>query len=142
MIKSRMILVLWLSVTFSCLAMDVEFINQPCLTPVKSGDFELCNDMVVRVNERFHIVPQGFVTDLASIPRILWPFFSPSDYEAIGASVLHDWQYCCEYGATRKYADDVFYFGLLSNGMGNMQALTYWSAVRFFGWMFFIEGDR
>ena len=35
-------------------------------------------------------VPAGFVSDLASVPRIFWPFLPPDgDYSQ--AAVLHDW---------------------------------------------------
>lgn len=37
-------------------------------------------------------VPKGFITDLASIPRIFWPILSPID-EYAKAAVLHDWLY-------------------------------------------------
>ena len=41
------------------------------------------------------IVPAGFETDLASIPRFLWPIFSPmGDFRM--ASILHDFGY--QYG--------------------------------------------
>jgi hypothetical protein len=36
-------------------------------------------------------VPAGFVTDLTSIPRILWVASTPADWPE--AAVLHDWGY-------------------------------------------------
>lgn len=38
------------------------------------------------------VVPQGFVTDLASIPRPFWSEIAPFEL-SIGAVVLHDWLY-------------------------------------------------
>ena len=37
-------------------------------------------------------VPEDFVTDFASIPRIFWPILSPID-EYAKAAVLHDYMY-------------------------------------------------
>lgn len=37
-------------------------------------------------------VPAGFVTDLASIPRLLWPLLPPQGRYA-KAAILHDWLY-------------------------------------------------
>lgn len=95
--------------------------------------------MIVRENSTYHQVPSGFKTDLASIPRIMWPVFSPSDYDSIGASVLHDWHYCCDHSLTRRRADDLFYYALRSNGMNCPKAFAYWFAVRAFGERFYKE---
>lgn len=37
-------------------------------------------------------IPSGFITDLASIPRVFWGVLSPFD-EYAKAAVLHDWLY-------------------------------------------------
>lgn len=37
-------------------------------------------------------VPEGFETDLVSIPRVFWPILSPLD-EYVKAAVVHDWLY-------------------------------------------------
>jgi hypothetical protein len=37
-------------------------------------------------------VPRGFITDLASIPRWLWPIVAPFEL-SIAAPVVHDWLY-------------------------------------------------
>ena len=95
--------------------------------------------MIVRENSTYHQVPSGFKTDLASIPRIMWPVFAPSDYDSIGASVLHDWHYCCDNNVTRQKADDIFYFALRDQGMNCPKAYVYWLAVRAFGWKYFKE---
>jgi hypothetical protein len=40
--------------------------------------------------EDFRFVPAGFVTNGASVPRILWWFLDPAT-EAFEAAVIHDW---------------------------------------------------
>jgi hypothetical protein len=83
----------------------------------------------------------GFKTDLASIPRIMWPIFSPSDYDAIAPAVLHDWHYCCVKQVSRKRADDIFYYGLRVHGMGRLKAFIYWVGVRSIGWHYYQHGE-
>lgn len=51
-------------------------------------------------------VPAGFVTDLASVPRILWPIFPPNGKYA-KAAIVHDYLYS-QGSVSRLYADKVF----------------------------------
>ena len=78
-------------------------------------------------------IPAGFITDGASIPRLLWPLFSPTG-KHMRAAVLHDYLYA--QGAsklTRKAADQAFYDAMRASGVTPIRAkLMYW-AVRVFG---------
>lgn len=76
-------------------------------------------------------VPAGFVTDLASVPRILWTFLPPHGKYS-KAAIIHDYLY--EYGIrTKKYADDVFLEAMEVLGVpAYKRQLMYW-AVRMFG---------
>jgi hypothetical protein len=51
-------------------------------------------------------VPIGFKTDLASIPRLIWPIVAPTD-EYAKAAVLHDWMYF-KGMYSRKESDRIF----------------------------------
>jgi len=113
--------------------MKVQFMTEPCLIPTKDNRFKTCDNMIVHVNDEFHVVPRGFKTDLASIPRFMWPVFSPGDYDVIAPAVLHDWHYCCSKEVDRLKADDIFYYGLRWHGMGMFKALMYYFAVRLGG---------
>ena len=76
-------------------------------------------------------VPAGFVTDLASTPRILWWLIPPHGRYA-KASIVHDYMYHRAIG-TRSYADKVFLEGMKVLGVGKIRrTLMYW-AVRVFG---------
>lgn len=55
-------------------------------------------------------VPEGFVTDLASIPRILWPIL-PKDGDYAQPAVIHDYMYWCQQKPKRT-ADRVFQLGM------------------------------
>jgi hypothetical protein len=79
------------------------------------------------------MVPQGFTTDFASIPRIFWAIF-PRWGKYGNAAVIHDFLYY-QQKYPRKKADAIFL-----EGMGVLQVSAwqqypiYW-AVRIGGWL-------
>lgn len=86
------------------------------------------------------IVPKGFITDLASVPRgvrsLLDHGTGPSK-----AAVLHDWLYCAAQDAnaqsvTRSQADNLFREALAACGVGLIARNLYWAGVRTFGGMY------
>lgn len=52
------------------------------------------------------VVPKGFITDWASVPRALWSVIPPRG-EYSKAVLVHDWMYVTAY-RTRKIADRIF----------------------------------
>lgn len=92
-------------------------------------------------SESMHvIVPEGFITDLASIPRGLRNLFDING-PSRRAAVLHDWLYCAAQDAdgnsvTRKQADDLFREALAACGVNAVTRNLYWSGVRAFGWRY------
>lgn len=88
--------------------------------------------------ENVVVVPAGFVTDFASVPRL------PFVYSLLGnvgheAAVLHDWLYSpkCEQKRTRAQADAVLREAALLAGVPEYKAQLMWLAVRMFGWQFY-----
>jgi hypothetical protein len=79
-------------------------------------------------------VPAGFVTDLASIPRVLWalPGFAP--FELLSGPILHDYLYRTRM-VPRAEADALLYRAMREDGIGRVRAYTVYSAVRMFGWI-------
>lgn len=78
------------------------------------------------------IVPAGFVTDLASIPRVLWSLLPPHGRYA-KAAIIHDWLYATGIGGSREYADNVFLEAMEVLGVSVWKrSVIYW-AVRAFG---------
>ena len=86
------------------------------------------------------IVPAGFVTDFASVPKIVWSFIPPMGPYA-AAAVLHDWWYENRLGVeqfgnwkARKMADEQFYRDMVAADPDarNRNRLMY-QAVRLFG---------
>lgn len=112
---------------------NVNFRDDACLTPYSANVFQTCASMAVYVNDKTYLIPAGFKTDLASIPKPLWWLYAPNDSETISASILHDWLYCCVKNVTRKEADLIFYQALIDNGASYYKAFKYYTAVRLFG---------
>ena len=76
-------------------------------------------------------VPEGFVTDLASIPRAFWSIRRPEGRHAF-AAVVHDYLYWTQ-TKTRKEADNIFKQAMLDSKVGKKEAETLYQAVRQFG---------
>jgi hypothetical protein len=84
-------------------------------------------------------IPEGFITDFASIPRFFWNILPPHG-QAMAPSVLHDYfytvhpfSYKMNAEEERKYADELFYKMLLAQGIKKWQAKIMYKAVRWFG---------
>ena len=79
------------------------------------------------------IIPAGFSTDLASIPRC-FRWVVPDDAEAGAAAVVHDYLY--RTGAcTRAEADAIFLEAMYLTGVPMVRRFVIWAAVRLFGWV-------
>lgn len=92
------------------------------------------------------IVPPGFVTDLASVPRAVWSFYPP-DGPWAKAAIIHDFLYATKgtgewhkhRGITRavpysrKEADDILKEAMADRKVGNWEQVVIWSSVRFGG---------
>lgn len=83
--------------------------------------------------KRIILVPVGFKTDLASIPRILWNILPPiGNYDR--AAVLHDFLYNTG-GMKRKDADSVLREAMDVAGVSHFIRWTIYSGVRIGGWV-------
>lgn len=89
-------------------------------------------------------VPAGFVTDLASIPRLAWNIYPP-DGPWVKAAIIHDFLYDTAGSGlwkghgpsitrpapyTRPEADDILREAMASRGVGVFKRNVIWSAVR------------
>lgn len=85
----------------------------------------------------FVVVPEGFVTDLASVPRIPIAWWLTGGTNNRGA-VLHDWLYSpkCKDDITRAQADAIFREAGLLSGIPAWRADIMWLAVRAAGGKF------
>lgn len=76
------------------------------------------------------IVPEGFITDFASVPCALWSVFPPYG-KYTKAAVVHDWLYAAG-KVSRKDADGIFSRMMREAGVKWRRPLM-WFAVRLFG---------
>lgn len=89
------------------------------------------NSKVLEFHNPF-IVPVGFETDFASVPRGLWNLFPP-DGSYTPAAVLHDWLYR-ETSLPRSLCDALFLEAMKACGTKVIARRIIWAAVRLFGW--------
>ena len=101
----------------------------------KSDRFILSEDFVyVDSQGNSYTVPAGFITDGASIPKILF-FWSWGKWDI--AAIVHD--YCYTFGqinnqkVDKKFADTLFYKMLLELEVNKVSAFLMYLAVRLFG---------
>lgn len=76
-------------------------------------------------------VPVGTITDLASVPRILWAIFPPHGQYA-KAAIVHDYLYEHAIG-TKVWADRVFLEAMTVLGVARWRRVAMYWAVRLFG---------
>lgn len=108
------------------------------LTPLNLQDidgeqFLLLTPLLYRAHvKRIFVVPEGFVTDFASIPRLLWARY-PKSGKWNRAAVLHDYLYVHN-GVTRAEADALFLEALQACGVNWWTRHVFHRAVRVGGW--------
>lgn len=87
--------------------------------------------------ERNLVVPSGFESDGASVPRFFWrAVFPPGDPRALEAAIAHDYIYRHHpAGWTRAEADALFLELMLAGGVPEFRALLAFAGVRLFGFL-------
>lgn len=90
---------------------------------------DLVYDIGVKGSGLRVVVPAGFETDLATVPRLLWPICAPHDPRYAGAAVLHDYLYDWD-GFTRVVADGIFYEAMRALGTPRWKAVMMYVGVR------------
>ena len=82
-------------------------------------------------------VPEGFQTNLASVPAIFWPIL-PRDGDYTPAAIVHDWLYgqkeMAGQAITRGQADGVMLEAMEALGVGWWRRRVIWGALRVGGW--------
>jgi hypothetical protein len=91
------------------------------------------------------VVPSGFVTDLASIPRAFWIIF-PRDGKYSYPAIVHDFLYW-DQSTTKEQADNILRIGMIDIGVDRATAFTIYEAVIFIrpvclGWKCAAEEKR
>lgn len=118
--------------------MVIEFEDLPQVEPMPDGGecWVLVADFHVRVDGMGFTVPAGYVTDGASIPRLLWRLCGhPMTTRRFPIAVFHDWLYDegAALGLTRQQVDEIYRDGLIALGYGKWAANAEYYALRLCG---------
>lgn len=76
-------------------------------------------------------VPEHYVTDFASVPRLLWPIVPPTG-PWCEAAVVHDYL-CGQSGCSRFLADSIFREAMFQLGVPLWRRVLMYYAVRLYG---------
>ena len=103
--------------------------------------FVLTSPWPYEIEEGRFEVPEGFICDLASIPRLFTVIPGFAKYElGTQGPICHD--YCYQNGGsvngvklTRQRVDQLFRTFMLTDGVGRIRAWIAWCAVRAFGFL-------
>jgi hypothetical protein len=124
-----------------------QFENELVVTPLSDG-------RRWRITQAFHYttdagmiieVPEGEVTDFASIPRFLWPVLPPTGTYT-RAAVIHDHLYAdhrkqvAHY--SRAFADAILLEALADCGCSRLVTNVIWIGVRLGGWWAWSKKSR
>lgn len=118
---------------------NVIFLNEACIKPYQGYNYRTCEPLRVTIDGKKFIIPKNFKTDLASIPRLLWPIFAPQYSGFIAPAILHDYLYRCHTNVSRRFADEVLYSSLVTEQITSFTASKFFIAVRIFGGSHFGE---
>ena len=120
--------------------MRVRFLTEPQLRPTGHGaHWELLDDFVVLIEDdgsipapglRVVVVPGGFATDLASVPRLPGAYLLLAG-RARRSAVLHDCLY--EQRFPREWADAVFRAAMDEEHVDPLARWAMWAGVRLGG---------
>lgn len=113
------------------------FLNPLITKHLKGMQFELRKPFVYVVKfEPYETVnvPVGFVTDLASIPKIFWSIIGGPNGRYGKASVIHDWLYFKQTYSRRK-SDLIFYEAMRELKVNFVKRWLIYHAVRVGAWI-------
>jgi hypothetical protein len=85
-------------------------------------------------------IPVGFMTDFASVPRLLWTLI-PRWGRYGNAAVVHDFSYWKQ-SYSRRRADDLFLEGMMVLAVPKLQRMIIYYAVRYFGFLAWRKNAR
>ncbi len=101
--------------------------------PFGKDRFEVVKEFEVSLCGLNFIVPKGFISDGASVPRIFWSIFPPNSPEYLSAVVVHD--YLCERANTRndyKLADLALKEAMQTLGCSSIKTFIFYHACNSF----------
>lgn len=116
--------------------MTSKFLTTLRVEQINADDWLLTDPLVYwsELLDRQVVVPAGFVTDFASVPRMPFLYWFAGG-QAEAAAVLHDWFYRTNTELpTRAQADALFYEAIVASGYWRIRAWAMWAGVRIGGY--------
>lgn len=114
---------------------DPRFLDPLVLEYINGREWKVVHEFVYRT-DIYRINPihvqAGFITDFASVPKLLWNVMPPTGMYG-KAAVVHDYLYRTLGIATRGEADNVFLEAMAALGVSKFIRLTMFWGVRVFG---------
>ena len=110
-------------------------IPAPTVRPfADSHDWVLVEDMTYQIGQSglSITVPEGFVTDFASIPQPLWSFGLSPYGRYSKAAIIHDYLYWAQ-GCTKEQADNILAIAMKESGVGGGTVTTIYEGVHLGG---------
>lgn len=114
---------------------DPRFLDPLILEYVDGRSWKLVNDFDYHTDVYEHQpirIPAGFLTDFASVPKVLWNLMPPTGRYG-KAAVVHDYLYRTQGQATKAEADSVFLEAMTALGVGWWTRNTMYQGVKRFG---------
>lgn len=113
--------------------MQPSFHSPLVMTPDDAGENWTLRDQFIYDSSVGAItVPAGFVTDFASVPRVLWNVLPP--FGRYGkAAIVHDFLYRTKGYASKPVADAIFLEAMKALGVSTLVRYAMFYAVRLFG---------
>lgn len=113
------------------------FPHPPVLSPTYGSWYVTKAELIYHGKHETFTIPEGFATDLASVPRALQWLVPAADASYSCAAVVHDWL-CIEAQMgrfSRRDADGIFRRILRERGVMRWQRALMWAATRVGGRM-------
>lgn len=121
--------------------MSGQFLTQLHVEQIDDDGWRLLGQLVYYSErlKRSVAVPEGFVTDFASVPRLPFVYWLAGG-KATKAAVIHDFLYR-KSGVSRADADAVFAEAMEATGQAAWRRGLMWFGLRIGGWTAYQEAD-
>ena len=120
------------------MSIKLEGIEQPFKLEILSkagANFSILEQREITIGASKITIPQGFKTDLATIPQLLWAFFPPigtGNEQYATPAILHDFLYTYKVFPRRK-CDLVFLSAMKQYRVRSFVRYSFYLSVRLFG---------
>ena len=121
--------------------MKVDILSADCTERLGNRLWVLTQPFIFSVDDEVFVVPRGFVTDGASVPRVMYPICSPVSGPFGQGAIAHDFYYSIDGPDIGRFrADQVLYSMGRLRGAWISEAQLVKSGVNLFGWMSYKTG--